>query len=140
TTLSHKISRLRRRPDFQRNPLAAIRRRLWWRLRWAISSEPWHLRLGDDIKMFAPKGGAGALIYYQGNSEPETALFLTGFLKPGMVFWDIGAHIGEYSVIASKCVGTAGRVHALEPRPDVYEFLERNVVANGLSNVTIHRL
>jgi len=90
--------------------------------------------------MFAPKGGAGALIYYQGHSEPETAKLVMDFLKPGMTFWDVGAHIGEYSLLAAQRVGAKGRIHALEPRPDVYEFLERNVVANGLSNVTTHRL
>ena len=58
--------------------------------------------------MVAPKGGAGALIYYQGYSEPETARFLTAFLKPGMTFWDVGAHIGEYSLLAARCVGGAG--------------------------------
>jgi len=90
--------------------------------------------------MFAPKSGAGALIYYQGYSEPETAKFVMDFLKPGMTFWDVGAHIGEYSLLASRHVGSSGRVFALEPRPDVYEFLKRNVAVNGLGNVTMRCL
>lgn len=138
-TLSHKISRLQRRPDFRRNPLGAVRRRLWWRLRWAVSSQPWHLRLGDDIEMFAPKSGAGALIYYQGYSEPETAQFLRSFLKPGMTFWDVGAHIGEYSLIASKSVGPTGVVEAFEPQPSICEYLLRNVEANHASNIRLHQ-
>ena len=90
--------------------------------------------------MVAPKGGAGALIYYQGYSEPETARFLTASLKPGMTFWDVGAHIGEYSLLAARCVGGSGHVHGFEPQPKMYEFLRRNVAANGLSNVTSHCL
>jgi FkbM family methyltransferase len=139
TTLSAKISRLRRRPDFQRNPVAAVRRRLWWRLRWAISSQPWQLKLGDDIEIVAPKGGAGALIYYQRYSEPETARFLTAFLKPGMVFWDIGANIGEYSLLAARCVGPAGVVEAFEPQPAVYAYLQRNIEANHATNIRPHQ-
>jgi FkbM family methyltransferase len=138
TTLSAKISRLRKCSDFQRNPVAAVRRRLWWRLRWAISSHPWQLKLGDDIEIVAPKSGAGALIYYQRYSEPETARFLTAFLKPGMTFWDVGAHIGEYSLLAARCIGAVGRVHAFEPQPNMFEFLRCNIVANELSNVTSH--
>src|SRR5665213_715101 len=126
-TLSAKLSRLRQRPDFRRNPVAAIRRRLWWRLRWAVSGQPWKIRLRNDIDMVAPKGGAGALIYYQGYSEPETARFLTAFLKSGMTFWDVGAHIGEYSLLAARSVGSVGHVHAFEQQPKVFEFLLRNV-------------
>ena len=138
-TLSHKIIRLRRRPDFKQNPVAALRRRLWWRLRWAVSSQPWRLRLGDDIEMYTPKGGAGALIYYQGHSEPETAKFVMDSLKPGMTFWDVGAHIGEYSLIASRCVGVTGMVEAFEPQPPIYDYLLRNVEANHASNIRLHR-
>ena len=137
-TVGNKVSRLRGRRDFQRNPITAVRRRLWWRLRWAVSDQPWHLRLWDDIEMVAPRVGPGALIYYQGYSEPETARFLMAFLKSGMTFWDVGAHIGEYSLLAARCVGGAGSVHAFEPQPKMFEFLQRNVAANQLSNVTSH--
>lgn len=139
-TIEGKISRLRGRRDFQRNPVTAVRRRLWWRLRWAVSDQPWHLSLRDDIEMVAPKVGPGALIYYQGYSEPETARFLMAFLKSGMTFWDVGAHIGEYSLVAARCVGGAGQVHGFEPQPKIFEFLQRNAASNGLSNVTAHCL
>ncbi len=116
----------------------ALSRRLRWRLRWALTDEPWRLRLGD-LTILAPRGGAGALIYYLGFSEPGTARFVMDFLKPGMTFWDIGAHIGEYSLLASTRVGALGRVEAFEPRPDIFTFLSRNVAENGLENVALHR-
>ena len=139
-TLSAKVRRLRQRTDFRRNPVAALWRRIWWRLRWALTSQPWHLKLGDDLEILAPKGGAGALIYYQGYSEPETARVLKKLLKPGMTFWDVGAHIGEYSLLAARCVGAGGHVDAFEPQPAMFAFLQRNVIANGLGNVTSHCL
>lgn len=38
-------------------------------------------------------------------------------LKKGMVFIDLGAHIGLYTLLASKLVGSNGLVIALEPHP-----------------------
>jgi len=129
---------LRRRSDFQQHPLAAIRRRLWWHLRWRLSSRPWRLRIGDDLEGYSPKSGPGALIYFQGYSEPSTARFLKEFLRKGMCFWDVGAHFGEYSLVASQCVGETGTVEAFEPQPAVYSYLLRNVEANRAPNIRLH--
>jgi FkbM family methyltransferase len=57
-----------------------------------------------------------------------------------MTFWDIGAHIGEYSLLASQWVGSSGHVEAFEPQPEIFEFLSRNVAENKLTNVALHRL
>jgi FkbM family methyltransferase len=57
-----------------------------------------------------------------------------------MTFWDVGAHIGEFSLLASRCVGLTGRVHAFEPQPKIFELLQRNIIANGLTNIAAHSL
>jgi FkbM family methyltransferase len=133
------IRRLRARPDYQRNATRALARRLYYRLRWALTEKPWQLKLGEDLDVLAPKGGAGALIYYLGYSEPETAAFVMRFLEPGMVFWDVGAHIGEYSLVAARQVGLSGRVEALEPQPAIRDYLEANIKLNHFSNIRVHR-
>jgi hypothetical protein len=61
--------------DFRKNA-HAILRHLYWRLRWAFTPRPWRLKLGTDSDILVPKSGAGALIYYLGHSEPETASFV----------------------------------------------------------------
>lgn len=43
--------------------------------------------------------------------------FLWRFCRPGMVFFDVGAHHGLYSLIAASRVGSSGRVVAFEPNP-----------------------
>ena len=96
------------------------------------------MKLGDDLEVLAPKGGAGALIYYLGYSEPETAAFVQSFLKPGMVFWDVGAHIGEYSLLAARQVGREGKVEAIEPQPAIRHFLKTNIELNGFQNIRVH--
>ncbi len=43
-----------------------------------------------------------------------------------MVFFDVGAHFGYYSLLASTLVGKAGAIHAFEPTPSTFEVLRRN--------------
>jgi FkbM family methyltransferase len=89
------------------------------------------------MKMLVPRSGSAALTYYQGFSEPETADFILGFLKPGMVFLDVGAHVGEFVLLASRQVGPSGQVHAFEPQPDTFAVLQDNVALNDLHNVWV---
>lgn len=56
--------------------------------------------------------------------------------KDGDVFIDIGAHIGRYTIIGSKRIGANGKVVAIEPHPDNFEMLNRNIRLNRLTNVT----
>lgn len=58
-------------------------------------------------------------------------------LSPGDVFLDVGCHYGIYTVIASKLVGPAGRVVAVEPHPGTLEVLRENVAFNGCQNVEV---
>lgn len=126
------------REDFRRSPVKAVWKRVNWRLRWLVKSKPLEVRHSAGFSMAVPKGAPGALIYYLGCSEPETAAFITEFLKPGMVFFDIGAHAGEYSLLAASRVGERGQVHAFEPQPSTAALLRKNCAANRLQNVTIN--
>jgi len=60
------------------------------------------------------------------------------FLRSGMVFWDIGAHIGEFSLLASGQVGAKGRVDAFEPNPQLSDLICRTIEVNRLAKVTVH--
>jgi FkbM family methyltransferase len=44
-----------------------------------------------------------------------------------MTFVDVGAHLGYYSLLASRLVGPGGRVLALEPAPQTLELLAHNL-------------
>src|SRR5918999_1806292 len=56
--------------------------------------------------------------------------------KEGDVVVDVGAHIGRYTIIASKRVGPTGKVIAIEAEPSNFEILNRNIELNRLANVT----
>jgi FkbM family methyltransferase len=55
-----------------------------------------------------------------------------------MVFVDIGAHIGEYTLLAAKAVGPTGQVHAFEPQTELAALIERSAQMNDFHNVTVN--
>jgi FkbM family methyltransferase len=55
--------------------------------------------------------------------------------KEGDIVVDIGAHIGLYTIISSKRVGTKGKVVAIEAHPGNFEMLNSNIKLNQLTNV-----
>jgi len=69
--------------------------------------------------------------------EPATLGYIRDFLKPGMVFVDVGANVGFFTLAAASIVGPTGRVIAYEPTPTVGKRLEENVKLNRFANVTI---
>ena len=69
--------------------------------------------------------------------EPTEREFVRHWLKPGDVFFDIGANIGLFTLIAARQVGPTGHVYAFEPSQREAAFLQRNLNLNHLTNVTI---
>ncbi len=63
--------------------------------------------------------------------EPFTVEWIEQSLKPGDVFYDIGANVGAYSLIAAKATSQGVRVFAFEPSPPTFNDLCRNVLLNG---------
>ncbi|MCL6545620.1 MAG: FkbM family methyltransferase [Bryobacteraceae bacterium] len=59
------------------------------------------------------------------------------FVRPGMVCWDVGAHVGFYTLLFAELVGPGGRVFAFEPFPRNVDLLRRHVEMNGYGNVRI---
>jgi FkbM family methyltransferase len=69
--------------------------------------------------------------------EPHVTPLVHDLLTEGDVFVDVGAHIGYYTLIASRIVGPNGCVYALEPHPATRKLLKANVRRNDASNVRI---
>jgi FkbM family methyltransferase len=55
----------------------------------------------------------------------------------GSVVLDIGANLGEYTVLAAQATDKHGRVIAYEPNPIVRDRLLRNIKANGFRHVEV---
>jgi FkbM family methyltransferase len=63
--------------------------------------------------------------------------WITEYLKPGDIFFDVGAHQGWLSVAAARRTGSAGRVVAFEPSPILAESLLYHKRFNRLSHMEI---
>lgn len=69
------------------------------------------------------------------HEEPLTDL-IHRLIRPGMVFTDIGANIGYFTLIAARLMKGEGRIYAFEPDPNNYELLVKNIEANRYDYVT----
>lgn len=72
-----------------------------------------------------------------GQYEKQKRLILNRYLKPGMTFVDVGANLGDYTIIASRLVGSRGRVVAFEPDPGNSSWLSKSITKNQLANVEV---
>lgn len=96
------------------------------------------LRNGMKIRV-ASNDYVGGMILRRGYYEPETVALIQKLLPPGAVFLDVGAHVGQYTLVASQQVGAAGQVHSFEPDPETFRWLAGNVRLNRLRNVRVNQ-
>ncbi len=83
--------------------------------------------LGNGMKIrvvWNDTGGCGHEIWRSGWYEPQTVKVIADLLQPGMTFFDVGANMGQYTLLAA---GKSCNVHSFEPAPAMFEFLNENV-------------
>ena len=73
--------------------------------------------------------------YCLGGFEPETVRLFKALANHREVILDIGANIGCTALLFG---GLCKTVHAFEPSPTTFAFLERNVLLSGLKNVSVY--
>ena len=62
-------------------------------------------------------------------------VYRSHLLKRGDVVLDLGAGIGDFSILASQKVGSSGKVIAIEPDQDDFALLEANILKNKCNNI-----
>jgi FkbM family methyltransferase len=137
-----RLNSFARQTDVQAAPGRAVARRVRWRLHHALfPNRFFEIRAWTrGLSIALPNTGAAAQIYYRTFSSLYLAQAITEELSAGMHFLDVGAHVGEYSLLAASLVGPAGRVTAVEPQPDLASVIHLNAARNGLSNVQVHAI
>jgi len=84
--------------------------------------------VGAGLK-FDTHRGSGK--YWLGTNELPVQQTLARQLRPGDVFYDVGANTGFFTVIGARLVGSKGRVYAFEPVPENVAVVRRNLQFNG---------
>ena len=108
-----------------------------WQERSRLSREPYAFEFANGSKMLARAGMTGATgNLYVGLHEFREMAFLLHYLRPDDLFFDVGANVGSYSILAGAAVGA--RVVAFEPG-EAFEWLVRNFALNNLGNAQARR-
>ena len=56
-------------------------------------------------------------------------------MRPDLVFLDIGANVGGYSLFAAASAGAQARILAIEPQPEIFERLVYNIRQNPFASI-----
>jgi FkbM family methyltransferase len=59
------------------------------------------------------------------------------FVKAGMTAYDLGAHVGYFTLLLSRLVGERGTIYAFEPLAENCLVLRRHLQLNNISNVVL---
>ena len=106
-------------------------------IRHAGGPDPWTVieDYDGDLKIRVDQSAfIGSSIFWLGYHAFNELQVLNRLLKPPMVFADVGANQGEFTLIAAKRL-REGRVLAFEPVEKLYAQLMENVRMNGFRNV-----
>ena len=89
-------------------------------------------------KMFLDKHDSLDLSLNQEYGILETKI-IKDEIKSGDIVIDLGAHIGYYTLLLAKYVGTNGKVFAFEPEPSNFSLLKKNILENNYENVILEQ-
>jgi FkbM family methyltransferase len=75
--------------------------------------------------------------YIIGNYEQPIQAALAKYLRPNMVFYDVGANGGFFSLLGASLVGPKGKVVAFEPHPATAKQLKKQMRVNKMGQVDV---
>ena len=82
----------------------------------------------------------GRNAYFGTKVESEEMSLVKLLVESGDTFFDVGANIGLYTLVASRLTGETGSVHAFEPASRTSAILHENLNLNSVTNVVTNRL
>lgn len=71
------------------------------------------------------------------DKEPETVDWIRTFFAPGDIFFDVGANVGVYSLLAATLYKEKIKIYAFEPAYHNFDKLCRNIIANDFKDVIL---
>ncbi|HSN66264.1 MAG TPA: hypothetical protein VLS94_06460, partial [Fusibacter sp.] len=105
----------------------AIGRSIKWWLNSRNSSTPIEVDFcGYKLLLYSDSFQTRGIVYYTPFHDYDSMRFVQRYLRPGDNFIDIGANIGEYTLLACSIIGDSGSVSAFEPVPKTVDRLKEN--------------
>jgi FkbM family methyltransferase len=81
--------------------------------------------------------GSGDHGCWLGRYEQHKQVLVREIVRPGSVVYDLGAHVGFFTLLFSRLAGPGGRVVAFEPAPRNLRYLRDHLRQNRIGNVTV---
>jgi FkbM family methyltransferase len=87
--------------------------------------------------MVDPVSHFGRSILDTSTYEPDMVDILRAILRPGDAYFDAGMNEGFFAVVASKIVGSQGRVLGAEPQGRLTGVIDKNFMLNDVRNAKV---
>jgi FkbM family methyltransferase len=97
---------------------------------------PWFTMQLDGYRLRFYPTNVSANLWVNPEGRVHGLALFKEYCKPGDVAVDVGANVGEVSIILSQRAGAGGHVYAFEPHPRIYQYLKGNLALNDCANVT----
>lgn len=111
--------------------LTAFARIIWWKLNQLLFHMPAVVQMTHEAKCLCyPESSYGGMVVYTRFPEYHDMNFIYKMVRPGDIFFDIGASIGTYSLIAASKI-SSGKVYAFEPTASSLNILNQNILLNN---------
>jgi FkbM family methyltransferase len=98
------------------------------------------LDAGFSMKLDLQDAVQRRMYFYGDYDERYEAKMIRRLLDKGEIFWDIGANIGYFSLLAAATLQQSGQVIAFEPGRVAYARLMDNIALNPFGNITAFNL
>jgi FkbM family methyltransferase len=96
------------------------RAQVWVRIQSGLSEGMW-------MRILLP----GEASLWRGEHEPEVQNAIRAAVRPGAIFYDVGAYVGTMALGAARLVGESGSVVAFDGEPENIKRLRLNGERNG---------
>lgn len=115
-------------------PMEGLKRHWKWQIRRLLNLFPCALPIAGSQLYVDRPGGVAALVNAMGEYDFNNMELLRLVMSHGNpTFFDIGANIGAYTLLASEFPNAF--VVALEPHPATFSLLKQNIELNARDNV-----
>lgn len=127
--LNHPVARKQR--------LQTILVVIWWILNRKMFRLPVLIEIAPSRLIICnPDSSFGSLIVYVTRPEFYEMQYVENHLTTDSVFIDVGAGIGDYSLIASSKI-KHGKIFAFEPHPSPRAVFSQNIALNSIRNIIL---
>ncbi|RZK36079.1 MAG: FkbM family methyltransferase [Pedobacter sp.] len=125
---------INKHPLAQKHLFRAYFKFIMWQTRFLLKKDLQPVKFIGNTLFLAKRGLTGVTgNIYTGLHEFYDMGFLLHFLRPEDLFFDIGANVGSYTILASGVCGA--KTLSFEPLPETFSILRKNVALNRLENL-----